>query len=45
MKPMTNKAWVALAGCLAVAVGCYASGSGMPLWGLILVIMLSKEFR
>lgn len=42
---MSNKAWVAIAGCLAVAVGCYASGSGLPLWGLILVVALAEEVR
>lgn len=41
MDVLTSKTIIDTAGCLAIAVACYVTKSGLPLWALILVgIML-----
>lgn len=43
---MSDKAIVAAAGCMAIAVACWATASGTPLWALILVsIMVETKWR
>lgn len=37
---MNPRSVTAIAGCLALGVACWASGSGMPLWALIPLVFL-----
>lgn len=37
---MNGRAITAIAGCAAIGVACWATGSGMPLWGLIALVFV-----
>lgn len=39
---MSDRAIVGIAGCLAIAVACFSTNSGAPLWALLAVGLIME---
>lgn len=39
----TTKAIIGAFGCMAIGIACYSTKSGLPLWGLFLLVLVIES--